>query len=126
MIFRGPTILDGEIATFHVADFGQPAMKRGHSVIGRTVGSDAKITDHRYCRLLRARRERPRHRAAKPRDELPSPHWITSSAVANSVSGIVRPSAFAVLRLMTNSNLVACSMGRSAGLVPLRILSTKA
>jgi hypothetical protein len=46
--------------------------------------------------LLRARRERPRHRAAKPCDELPPLHWITSSAVANSVSGMVRPSSLAV------------------------------
>ena len=30
-------------------------------------------------------------------------YWITSSAVANSVSGMVRPSALAVLRLMTMS-----------------------
>jgi hypothetical protein len=29
------------------------------------------------------------------------------------------------LRLMTSSNLVGCSMGRSAGRAPLRILSTK-
>ena len=51
--------------------------------------------------LLRPRRERPnRRRAAEPCDELPSLHWITSSAVANSVSGMVRPSALAVLRLM--------------------------
>ena len=42
-------------------------------------------------------------------------HWITSSAVANSVSGTVRPSALAVLRLMTNSNLVgAAPAGRPA------------
>ncbi len=32
--------------------------------------------------------------------------------------------AFAVLRLMTSSNFVGCSTGRSAGLAPLRILST--
>ena len=31
---------------------------------------------------------------------------ITSSAVANNVSGMVRPSAFAVLPLITSSNLV--------------------
>ena len=52
----------------------------------------------------------------------PHHHWITSSAVANSVSGMVRPRALAVLRLMTSSNLVACTTGRSAGLAPLRIL----
>src|SRR5262249_22602898 len=55
----------------------------------------------------------------------PSHHWITSSARSSSDGGIVRPSAFAVLRLMTNSNFVGCSTGRSAGRAPLRILSTK-
>ena len=38
--------------------------------------------------------------------------------------GTVRPSALAVLRLTTSSNVVGCSTGRSAGLVPLRILPT--
>jgi hypothetical protein len=40
--------------------------------------------------------------------------------VASSVSGMVRPSALAVLRLMTSSNLVGFCTGRSAGLSPLR------
>jgi hypothetical protein len=35
------------------------------------------------------------------------------------LSGIVRPSAFAVLRLMTNSSLVTCSAGILAGFSPL-------
>src|SRR5215468_9876491 len=74
--------------------------------------------------LLRARRERPCHRAAEQRDELASPHSITSSARASSVGGMVRPSALAVIRLMTRSNLVGCSTGRSAGFAPRRILST--
>src|SRR5215470_15785353 len=51
-------------------------------------------------------------------------YWITSSARASSEGGIVSPSALAVLRLMTSSNLEGCSTGRSAGFVPLRILST--
>src|SRR5271169_833874 len=34
---------------------------------------------------------------------------------------MVRPSAFAVLRLMTRSILVTCCTGRSAGLSPLRM-----
>ena len=38
-------------------------------------------------------------------------HWITSSARASTAGGIVRPRAFAVFRLITNSNLVGCSMG---------------
>ena len=48
---------------------------------------------------------------------------MTSSARASSVSGTVRPSAFAVVRLMTRSNLVGCSTGRSAGLAPRRTLA---
>src|SRR5262249_37422765 len=51
-------------------------------------------------------------------------YWITSSAMANSVSGIVKPRALAVLRLMMNSNLVGCCTGRSEGLAPLRIRPT--
>ena len=51
-------------------------------------------------------------------------HSITSSARASTVGGISRPSAFAAFRLMTRSNLVGCSTGRSRGFVPLRILST--
>jgi transposase len=47
---------------------------------------------------------------------------ITSSAMASSVGGTSRPSVLAVLRLMTSSNLVACTTGKSAGLSPLRIL----
>jgi hypothetical protein len=35
----------------------------------------------------------------------------------------VSPSAFAVFMLITSSNLVACSTGKSAGLAPFSILS---
>src|SRR5512132_1051342 len=51
-------------------------------------------------------------------------HSITSSASASSLSGTLRPSAFAVLRLMTSSNFVGCSIGRSPGFAPARILAT--
>jgi len=40
---------------------------------------------------------------------------ISSSAATSSVCGTVRPSALAVLRLMTRSNLVGSCTGRSAG-----------
>src|SRR5262245_43635223 len=48
----------------------------------------------------------------------------TASARRRKASGILSPSAFAVVRLMTSSNAVGCSTGRSAGSAPLRILST--
>jgi hypothetical protein len=54
----------------------------------------------------------------------PAPYWITSSAVANSASGMVRPSALAVLRFTAISNLVGACTGRSAGFSPLRMRST--
>jgi hypothetical protein len=49
---------------------------------------------------------------------------ITSSARTSSVGGTSSPSALAVLRLITSSNLVGCSTGSSAGFAPFRILST--
>ena len=54
----------------------------------------------------------------------PQLYSITSSARASSVGGTVRPSALAVLRLMTSSIFVGCSTGSSAGLAPFKILST--
>src|SRR5712692_1976052 len=50
-------------------------------------------------------------------------HWMISSARPSSDGGIVRPSALAVLRLISMSNLDACITGRSAGRAPLSILS---
>jgi hypothetical protein len=52
------------------------------------------------------------------------PHSITSSARARSVGGSVRPSALAVLRLITSSYFVGICTGRSAGFSPLRMRST--
>src|SRR5262245_46112527 len=76
--------------------------------------------------LLRARRQRPRGcRTAEQRDELTAgAHSITSSARASTEGGSSRPSAFAVLRLITSSYLVGACTGRSAGFSPLRMRST--
>ena len=51
-------------------------------------------------------------------------YWMTWSARRSTDCGIVSPSAFADLRLITSSNFVGCSTERSAGLAPLRILDT--
>src|SRR6476661_4037274 len=50
----------------------------------------------------------------------PQCYSITSSARESRSSEILIPSALAVLRLITISNLVDCSTGSSAGLAPLR------
>src|SRR5262249_29463986 len=69
----------------------------------------------RLCEfLLRARREWPRRRAAEQRDELAAFHSITSSARPSKVIGNVRPSVFAVFRLIKNSVFVDWWTGRSA------------
>src|SRR5207245_2861432 len=66
----------------------------------------------------------------EPRRDAPGVHWAVGghsmiwSARPSTDCGIFRPSAFAVLRLMTSSNLVGCSTGRSPGFVPRRMLST--
>jgi hypothetical protein len=52
------------------------------------------------------------------------PYSITSSASDRRLSEILTPSPFAVLRLITSSNLVGCTTGRSAGLSPLRMRPT--
>jgi hypothetical protein len=48
-------------------------------------------------------------------------HWITWSARTRTDCGIVRPSAFAVRRLIASSNFLDCSIGSSAGVAPLMI-----
>src|SRR5262249_34763690 len=69
--------------------------------------------------VCRTRRERPRGHAAEQCDErAASYHSITSVAETSIVGGIAMPSAFAVLRLIANSNLVDCITGKSAGLSP--------
>jgi len=79
---------------------------------------------HRH-RLLRLCCKQPyRSHAPEQTDELAPPHSITSSARASSVGGTVRPSARAVGRLMTSSNLLGCTTGKSAGLAPLRMRPT--
>src|SRR5262249_41003516 len=49
-----------------------------------------------------------------------SPHYsITWSARAINAGDKLMPSAFAVFKLTTSSNFVGCSIGKSAGIVPL-------
>ena len=122
------------ILTFHpaVIDRRRPCRRRsplrrglcGRRPHGRRTGQASRRGGNRppASPLLRARRKRPRRRrAAEQHDEFAPFHSITSSASASSVGGMSRPSVFAVLRLMTNSNLVDCITGRSAGFSPLRM-----
>src|SRR5712691_3329420 len=66
----------------------------------------------------------PDTRSTTPRCSHTLRYRMTSSAWNSRLGGIVSPRAWAALKLMISSNLVGCSTGRSAGLAPLRILST--
>jgi hypothetical protein len=93
-------------------------VQMSNASIVRSGGHDyANAPIRSHCR---ARCERPGHRrAAEQTDEAaPRRHSITSSASASSLSGSCSPSAFAALRLMTRSNLVGCTTGKSAGFSP--------
>jgi hypothetical protein len=94
--------------------FGQPVGRNSVSVLRRKViklveyAIDVAVRLIPYVRYVPMNGSRPFHS-------------ITSSAVVSSAGGMVRPSVLAVFRLMTNSNFVGCTTGRSAGFSPLRI-----
>src|SRR5262249_3576774 len=117
-----PAILDLDILALDVPGFMNALPEGGR--IACTIGGRPEAAEeayHRHRRLLRPRRERPRHCAAEQRDELASFHSITSSARAMKVGGMVRPRAAAALRLMISSNSVASWTGRAAGFTPFRM-----
>src|SRR6267154_1786562 len=74
---------------------------------------DHLVGSRQYCR---------RDGKLAPVPQQKADYSITSLAKASNVGGIVSPSAFAVFMLITSSNLVACSTGKSAGLAPFSIL----
>src|SRR5262249_2683821 len=119
---RAIAIVDIQIATLRVAQAAQ-AIDEGGVVLLQTQRKERDArTGVGRAGLRRARRERPRRRAAEQREEFaPAVHSITSSARASTVAGMSKPSALAALRLMTSSNLTGCITGKSAGFVPLRM-----
>src|SRR6516164_2380611 len=118
-----PAVFDRDVLAFDVAGFLQTLAERANEVRIRSGRSAMKITDHWNNRSLRARRERPCGRAAEQRDERAPLHSITSSAATSSLSGTVRPSALAVLRLITRTSLTGAWTGSSFGFAPLRMRS---
>src|SRR5262249_50187624 len=120
-----PAHVDIYVAVFDPAKFAEPRGEGGEPHAGRRLRAGAEEPNsHGLAALLRTRRDRPRRCAAEQRDELATFHSITSSVRASTVAGKSRPSALAVLRLMTNSYLVGACTGRSAGFSPLRMRST--
>src|SRR5262249_50042868 len=125
MLTLGPAIFDRDVLTLNKTCLTQTLAERDHKLRRIQKRRVADKPDHWHCRLLRPRPQRPCRRTAEQRDEIAPPdHSITSSARASSVSGTVRPNAFAVLRLITRSYLVGDCTGSSPGFSPLRMRST--
>src|SRR5215831_4669505 len=81
-----PAILDRQVLAVYVAGFPQSLAKRGcvESIPLRRCAVEE--SDCRHCRLLRARRERPRRRAAEKLDQF-SPLHASRATVWRSLSG---------------------------------------
>src|SRR5262245_20015672 len=125
-LILSPAVDDRYVVALDIAGVLEALVECAQTIHRRVRRLAVAEPDYRHRRLLRARRKRPCHRrAAEQGDELAPPHHsITSSARASSVVGTLRPSALAVLRLITVSYLFGACTGRSAGLSPLRIRST--
>src|SRR5262249_22625021 len=112
-------IVDHHVAAFDVAVLDQTLSENPDERVRQTARGEK---GHYWTGgLLRACRERPRRRAAEQRDEVATPHSITSSACARRLGGTAMPIIRAVGKLRTSSNLVGWMMGISAGFSPLRI-----
>src|SRR6516162_1211005 len=118
-----PDNVDPDIAVLRPTQLPQALAKRfdAGARIGGALAPHEQADFPHPLGLLRARPERPRGRAAEERDERTASHSITSSAVASSACGTLRPSILAVGTLMTSSNFVDCTTGKSAGFAPLRM-----
>ena len=87
----------------------QSASPSGCPLFSRKQTSEARAA---VSALGQFRTHAPQRRAS---------YSITSSARASKAGGTSSPSVLAVLRLMTISNFVGCTTGRSLGFSPLRM-----
>ena len=120
-----PALIDDQVLAFDKAERPQRIkQERGRAKIARIGGQTADAINPPSLRGEGGARQQHRRGAgenAPARLADAAAHSITSSARCSSGCGTVRPSALAVLRLITSSNVVGCCTGRSAGFSPLRI-----
>src|SRR5262249_38830825 len=114
-ISNGPQVAQQQYGEGNVAD-GSIATDEVEVTRSRMSASPLKADNlHTISASPLSARKRHMHRSKQHL------HSITSSARVSNVGGTSRPSALAVLRLITNSNLVGCITGKSAGFAPLRM-----
>ena len=112
---------------------------RGEVFLKSSIALAARISKHHRGKLQteiedmdlpnpvirsHSRKSRVSAKTGREQSQQIASYSITSSARASMAGGISKPSAFAVLRLITNSYLVGVCTGRSAGFSPLRMRST--
>src|SRR5262245_3765969 len=95
-VARAPAVVDLHVPADGPAQLLQPLMESREARLSfRIVGGEVHKhadTPHAFRPFLRARRYRPRRRAANQLDELAAvTHSITSSARTRSVGGMVMP-----------------------------------
>src|SRR5262249_20342639 len=73
-----PAVFDGYIAPLVIPGFGEALPEPVHPLRRIAGRNSAEESDYRRRRLLRARRERPRRRAAHERDERAPDHRMTA------------------------------------------------
>jgi hypothetical protein len=93
-VIVGPAVDDDDVLALDIGGVFEALAKCAQAFREPVRRYAAEEPDDRHRRLLRARRQRPRGRAAEQRDELAASHSITSSARASRVGGTMRPSAF--------------------------------
>jgi len=97
-----------DILSRGVTELAQPLVECVELRVRRRGTGQQHADAGRLSRLLRAGGERPRYgRGTEQGRKIAPPHSMTSSATASSVGGMIRPSALAAFRLITNVNLVA-------------------
>src|SRR5262245_28515402 len=116
-----PSIFDREVLCLGIAELSQCLTERvePRRQVRSRAGTEIADPIHLPGRL-RLGAERRGEEACRRNKEGPSVHHLmTSSARASTEGGIVRPSALAVLKLMTSSNFVGCALmeGRRAWLL---------
>src|SRR5215472_9652180 len=124
VLVLGGAVDDCYVLALHIADVFEAQAECAQTVGHRGRRSGVEQPNHRHCWLLRARRERPRRRAAEQRDELAAAHSITLSARNTREGDTSKPMPFAACRLIANSNVVGCSTGTSLGFSPLKTLAS--
>src|SRR5262249_30817138 len=118
------SVFDHDVSALDVTEITQ-SLTKGLGQVGATGQAARQVaysSDLRRRLCLRGERRGEEDGAGD--DLAPIDYSISASARASIEGGIVRASALAVLRLITISNLVGCSTGRSPGFVPFKILST--